>query len=75
MEPTVQTENLQEEGNISKMPQPSPLLPVEVQQSRQISIQININCSPSDIPGLGTQIKALIKEISGKATEDSNGEG
>lgn len=46
--------------------------PVESHQGVQITIQININCTPDDVIGLGTQVKAMIQEITGKETDDGD---
>ena len=59
------------------IPQPSrsPIVfPVETRQGVQINIQININCTPDDVPGLGTQVKALIQEIAGNDASDADGD-
>jgi hypothetical protein len=48
--------------------------PVEAQQGVQINIQININCTPDDVPGLGTQVKAMIQEIAGSEASDTDGD-
>ena len=46
--------------------------PVESHQGVKINIHININCTPDDVPGLGTQVKAMIQEIAG--SEANGGE-
>ena len=48
--------------------------PVEAQQGVQINIQININCTPDDVPGLGTVVKAMIREIAGSEVSDADGD-
>ncbi|MDT8304244.1 MAG: hypothetical protein RQ760_22360, partial [Sedimentisphaerales bacterium] len=61
----------QNETQQETQPPKTPIaFPLEARQGIQINIQININCTSDDVPGLGTQVKALIKEIAG--TEASN---
>jgi hypothetical protein len=59
---------------IPKRPHPSVALAQEAPQAAQINIQININCSPEEIPGLGTQINTLIQEIAGNKASDADGD-
>ena len=71
----VNTETLREPQIIPpKTPLPRIDSPVEAQQGVQINIQININCTPDDIPGLGTQVKAMIQEIAGNEASDADGD-
>ena len=71
----VQNETLREPQIIPPQP-PLPRIdfPVEAQQGVQINIQININCTPDDVPGLGTQVKAMIQEIAGSEASDADGD-
>lgn len=71
----IQKETSQEpQINLPKLPPSNIHLPVEVQQGVQINIQININCNPDDVPGLGTQIKAMIQEITSNQEIDADGD-
>lgn len=72
---TAQNETLRE-AQISPPQPPLPRIdfPVETQQGVQINIQININCTPDDVPGLGTQVKAMIQEIAGSVASDADGD-
>jgi hypothetical protein len=69
-----QSETLREPQMISQPPRIPIALPVDTSQRVQINIQININCTPDDIPGLGTQVKALIQEIADNEASDADGE-
>lgn len=69
-----QNETLREPQMISQPPRPPIALPVDTSQRVQINIQININCTPDDIPELGTQVKALIQEIAGNEASDADGD-
>jgi len=55
-------------------PQPPKDIPVEAHHGVQIKIQININCTSDDVPGLGTQVKTLIQEITGTEASDIDGD-
>jgi hypothetical protein len=70
-------ETLREPQTIPTQPQQrAPIaFPVEARQGVQINIQININCTPDDVPGLGTQVKAMIQEIAGGEASDADGDG
>jgi len=70
----VQNETLRGPQIIHKAPRAPSAFPVEAQQGVQINIQININCTPDDIPRLGTQVKALIQEIAGNQASDAQGD-
>ena len=69
-----QSETLREPQMISQPPRIPIALPVDTSQRVQINIQININCTPDDITGLGTQVKALIQEIADNEASDADGE-
>src|SRR3990167_368442 len=69
-----QNETLRESQMISQPPRSPIALPVDTSQRVQINIQININCTPDDIQGLGTQVKALIQEIAGNEASDADGD-
>ena len=69
-----QNETLRERQIIPKPPRPPIDFSVEAEQGVQINIQININCTPDDVPGLGTQVKSLIQEIAGKEASDADGD-
>lgn len=43
-----------------------------VQSGFSVSIQININCTPAEVPGVGIQIKKLMEEISSKKPGSEN---
>jgi len=58
----------------NKPPRPPIAFPVEAHQGVQINIQININCTPDDVPRLGTQVKALIQDIAGNEASDADGD-
>lgn len=73
--PPIKNENLRKPQIITPQPPLPPIdLPVEKQQGVQINIQININCTPDDVPGLGTQVKAMIQEIAGHESSDADGD-
>ncbi len=73
--PPIKNETLREPQIITpQTPLPRIDLPVETQQGVQIKIQININCTPDDVPGLGTQVKAMIQEIAGHESSDADGD-
>lgn len=66
-------ETLREPHTTPTQPQRTPIsFPVESHQGVQINIQININCTPDDVPGLGTQVKAMIQEIAGSEANDGD---
>lgn len=64
-------ESLLKSKTVPTQPSRPPVtLPVESHQGAQINIQININCSPDDVPGLGTKVKAMIREITSIEASD-----
>ncbi len=64
-------ESLREPQTIPTQPSRPPItFPVKSHQGVQINIQININCSPDDVPGLGTKVKAMIQEIASIEASD-----
>ena len=67
----IQKETLREQ---QKPPMPRIDSSVQAQQSILINIQININCTPEDVPGIGPQVKAMIQELTGSKTSDADGE-
>ncbi|MCK4469042.1 MAG: hypothetical protein KAU60_11885 [Desulfobacterales bacterium] len=70
-----QNESLREPQIIPTHPPRTPIaFPVEAYQGVQINIQININCTPDDVPGLGTQVKAMIQEIADSEASDVDGD-
>jgi len=40
----------------------------------QITVQVNINCTPADIDGLGERLRRMIKEVSGGSRQDDDTE-
>jgi len=67
-------ETLRKRQIIPKPPRPPIAFSVEAEQGVQINIQININCTPDDVPGLGTQVKSLIQEIAGNEASEADGD-
>lgn len=69
-----QNVTIQERQTINETPRPPIAFPLGATQSVRINVQININCTPDDIPRLGTQIKSLMQEIASKKTSDADGD-
>jgi hypothetical protein len=65
--------NTPERQTTNVLSQRTPIsFPLESHQGLHINIQININCTPNDIPELGPQIKTLIQEIAGGEANDGD---